>query len=702
MVSGGPFPGWTGPRDDRRSYYVENRTDFRSGGLGVVYRATTTSWRIGLEPGTVVAVKMFTGDVPEDRFAKLMERSVALREVNHPRLAHLLEVFVGPPFVEEPVEEDEAVERYCVHAWIEGEPLADVCLSASPAQVLQWGREVAEGLDHLHTHPAGPFAHRDIHPRNILITSDGNAVLIDYDTILVDGRSADRTAVLLHSTRFAPAEPAAGIGGAQHDDRWSLARTLLFCLARDPLSELRVADACVAAQAALSDTAADPEGVVACLRAVLDGEDPRSALELMTHLDRPLRHRRFLPRVAGSSATRRPVIGGLVGAGVLAIGALAFALIGQARPPSSSYRFSPEVFQSLGLIVYRTWTLGGDNGTRLEEQLTFVSSEAVSTTYDDVIPAQVTTALASIDFQSHPRRIARESHIVQYRVNLAAGEMLTRTYVATISPGGGSLSARLARLARDELLAERSWLEQSGTLAPAVLTALTIDSKAMLLSPGQTSPVPLTGTLSAGQPATPQVLADVAWSSSDPAVASVTKAGVVIAKAPGQTEIVAQSGPLNATIEVTVQGTPLAPNTTVLSPDTTAPSRRGESSSTSLPHVSTPTTTLAPTTTTTSLSPAPPQATTYAETTGSVVHTWTDYENAGGTEGPEIPSNDTVQVTCRVQGYQVADGNTWWYEIASSPWSNTYYGSADAFYNNGETTGSLQGTPFYDPNVPVC
>jgi hypothetical protein len=101
--------------------------------------------------------------------------------------------------------------------------------------------------------------------------------------------------------------------------------------------------------------------------------------------------------------------------------------------------------------------------------------------------------------------------------------------------------------------------------------------------------------------------------------------------------------------------------------------------------------------------PSPtPSPTTYSETTGSVVHTWTDYSDAGGTEGPEIPSNDTVQIACKLEGFRVADGNTWWYRIASSPWSSSYYGSADAFYNNGETSGSLKGTPFVDPNVPNC
>jgi len=61
-----------------------------------------------------------------------------------------------------------------------------------------------------------------------------------------------------------------------------------------------------------------------------------------------------------------------------------------------------------------------------------------------------------------------------------------------------------------------------------------------------------------------------------------------------------------------------------------------------------------------------------------------------------------VQILCKVPGFAVADGNDWWYQIASSPWNNSYYVSADAFYNNGATSGSLVGTPFYDPAVPVC
>lgn len=93
---------------------------------------------------------------------------------------------------------------------------------------------------------------------------------------------------------------------------------------------------------------------------------------------------------------------------------------------------------------------------------------------------------------------------------------------------------------------------------------------------------------------------------------------------------------------------------------------------------------------------------TFTETVGGPTATWTDYSDAGGTQGATIPSGQSVQVMCVVQGFKVADGNTNWYLIASSPWNSAYYASADAFYNNGATSGSLDGTLDVDPDVPAC
>ena len=77
----------------------------------------------------------------------------------------------------------------------------------------------------------------------------------------------------------------------------------------------------------------------------------------------------------------------------------------------------------------------------------------------------------------------------------------------------------------------------------------------------------------------------------------------------------------------------------------------------------------------------------FLETVGGNANTWSDYLDAGGTNGPGIPQYDSVAVSCRITGFTVSDGNNWWYLIVSSPWSSNYYVSADAFYNNGATSG---------------
>lgn len=100
--------------------------------------------------------------------------------------------------------------------------------------------------------------------------------------------------------------------------------------------------------------------------------------------------------------------------------------------------------------------------------------------------------------------------------------------------------------------------------------------------------------------------------------------------------------------------------------------------------------------------PAPTPPPTWNETVGGIAHTWTNYTNAGGTQGPSIAAFQSVAISCKLPGFKVADGNTWWYRIHSSPWNDVYYVSADAFYNNGATSGSVIGTPFVDPAVANC
>ena len=100
--------------------------------------------------------------------------------------------------------------------------------------------------------------------------------------------------------------------------------------------------------------------------------------------------------------------------------------------------------------------------------------------------------------------------------------------------------------------------------------------------------------------------------------------------------------------------------------------------------------------------PAPYSGPSIAETAGGPARTYSDYADGGGAQGATINAYETVGVVCRIIGLTVQDSNNWWYLIGSSPWNAAYYASADGFYNDGRTSGSLQNTPFYDPQVPLC
>lgn len=91
-----------------------------------------------------------------------------------------------------------------------------------------------------------------------------------------------------------------------------------------------------------------------------------------------------------------------------------------------------------------------------------------------------------------------------------------------------------------------------------------------------------------------------------------------------------------------------------------------------------------------------------SEASRGTANTWTNYTDAAGAQGPSIATGIAVEVACRVSGFAVADGNTWWYRIASAPWSGRYYVSADAFYNNGKTSHGTELRHSVDPHVLNC
>jgi len=93
---------------------------------------------------------------------------------------------------------------------------------------------------------------------------------------------------------------------------------------------------------------------------------------------------------------------------------------------------------------------------------------------------------------------------------------------------------------------------------------------------------------------------------------------------------------------------------------------------------------------------------TWTETAYTASKTFADFVSAGGPFGASLSARQAVQVSCRVKGFKVADGDRWWYRLASSPWNGQYYATTDNFWNTPRPIGNPINGIAFDKRVPVC
>ena len=128
-------------------------------------------------------------------------------------------------------------ERYVIAMdWIEGtdlEALLDVDgrPGLDPALAIGYLEQAAEALEHLHTHDP-PVVHGDVKPANLILTSSGRVVLVDF------GLSSTPTDELRRAgtAGYVAPEVAAGARPTAASDVYSLAATAVALLTGEPPS----------------------------------------------------------------------------------------------------------------------------------------------------------------------------------------------------------------------------------------------------------------------------------------------------------------------------------------------------------------------------------------------------------------------------------------------------------------------------------
>lgn len=136
------------------------------GGMSVVYLAMdkrlNKQW----------AVKEYRQDSSFQQLAResLLREAKLMKKLDHPRLPRIVDII------------ENASNIYIVMDYIEGEPLDKVLenYGAQPQEaVIEWGKQLAEVLDYLHTLQP-KVIYRDMKPANIMLKPDGTIRLFDF------------------------------------------------------------------------------------------------------------------------------------------------------------------------------------------------------------------------------------------------------------------------------------------------------------------------------------------------------------------------------------------------------------------------------------------------------------------------------------------------------------------------------------------
>lgn len=190
-----------------------------SGGMGEVWRAHDR--RLDRD----VAIKLLRARSSEDDVSRARMRSEALlaASIHHPGVAQIFDY-------EEGDDADEGA-SFIVMQFIDGHSLAELLRTTGPMateQVMSIVVQVASGLQA--AHELG-VVHRDVKPANIMLTSTGRTVLVDFGIARSDASEPlTETGTILGTAQYSSPEQSAGRPATPQSDLYSLGIVAHHCL----------------------------------------------------------------------------------------------------------------------------------------------------------------------------------------------------------------------------------------------------------------------------------------------------------------------------------------------------------------------------------------------------------------------------------------------------------------------------------------
>jgi serine/threonine protein kinase len=207
------------------------------GGMGAVYKAWDARLNVPLALKEMVPQPGLDRATLNQMRQQFQQEAQILARLSHPYLVRVTDFF------------EESGNAYLVMDFVEGESLAEHIerSGALPeAQVLEWSYQLLDALDYCHSQG---IIHRDIKPQNVIIRSNGRAVLVDFGLVKMWDPKDPRTRTAMRgmgTPEYAPPEQY-DIQSGHTDPRsdiYGLGATIYHALTgyAPPTATMRIAD----------------------------------------------------------------------------------------------------------------------------------------------------------------------------------------------------------------------------------------------------------------------------------------------------------------------------------------------------------------------------------------------------------------------------------------------------------------------------